>query len=72
MTPNDRNRASNQQGSVPPELRDADLHWDDGHDDFPPLPVAQLIVMTTEPHTATAKVIYSLREMTVGTMVELD
>ena len=49
-----------------------DLHWDDGHEDFPPLPIAQIIVMTTEPHTATAKVVYSVREMTVGTMVELD
>lgn len=29
MTRNDRNRASNQKGSVPPELRDADLRWDD-------------------------------------------
>ncbi|HZN03204.1 MAG TPA: hypothetical protein VFD06_06410 [Candidatus Polarisedimenticolia bacterium] len=50
----------------------ADLHWDEGHDEFPSLPIAQIIVMTTEPHTATAKVIYSLREMSVGTMVEVD
>ncbi len=29
MSRNDPNRASNQKGSVPPELRDADLRWDD-------------------------------------------
>jgi hypothetical protein len=29
MSPNDRNRAPNQKGSVPPELKDADLRWDD-------------------------------------------
>src|SRR5690606_27886040 len=29
MSRNDRHRASNQKGSVPPELRDADLRWDD-------------------------------------------
>lgn len=29
MSRNDRPRASNQKGSVPPELRDADLRWDD-------------------------------------------
>ena len=29
MSQNDRNRAPNQKGSVPPELRDADLRWDD-------------------------------------------
>ena len=50
----------------------ADLHWDEGGDEFPPIPIAQLIVMTTEPHTATAKVVYSVREMSVGTLVELD
>lgn len=29
MSRNDRHGVSNQKGSVPPELRDADLHWDD-------------------------------------------
>ena len=29
MSRNDRHRVPNQKGSVPPELRDADLRWDD-------------------------------------------
>jgi len=29
MNRNDRHRAPNQKGSVPPELKDADLRWDD-------------------------------------------
>ena len=49
-----------------------DAHWDDDRDVFPSLPVAQMIVMTTGEHTATAKVVYSIREVTVGTPVELN
>jgi nucleoid-associated protein YgaU len=33
--------------------------------------IGQLVVLTTERHTATAKVIYAVREITVGTQVEL-
>jgi hypothetical protein len=50
----------------------ADLHYDDGRDEFPALPVAQMMIMTTAEHTATAKVIYSVRELTVGSPVEVD
>ena len=49
-----------------------DLHYDDGRDVYPALPIAQMLVMTTAEHTATAKVIYSIRELTVGSPVELD
>jgi hypothetical protein len=37
---------------------------------FPPRLLGQLVVMDTESHTATAKVIYSVAEMHIGTMVE--
>lgn len=37
---------------------------------FPPRLLGQLVVMSTENHTASAKVIYSVAEMHVGTMVE--
>jgi hypothetical protein len=37
---------------------------------FPPRLLGQLVVMSTESHTATAKVIYAVAEMQVGTMVE--
>jgi hypothetical protein len=33
--------------------------------------IGQIVVLTTERHTATAKVIYAVREITVGTQVEL-
>jgi len=49
-----------------------DVHWDDGGDVFPSLPVAQMIVMTTAEHTATAKVVYAIREFAVGTPVEVN
>jgi hypothetical protein len=49
-----------------------DEHWDDNRDAYPSLPVATMVVMTTGEHTATAKVIYSIREFTVGTPVEVD
>jgi hypothetical protein len=49
-----------------------DLHWDEGRDVYPALPIAQMMVMTTAEHTATAKVIYAIRELTVGSPVELD
>jgi len=37
---------------------------------FPPRLLGQLVVMSTESHTASAKIIYSVAEMHVGTMVE--
>jgi hypothetical protein len=46
-----------------------DLHRDDDSH-YPPRIVGQLIVMSTEDHTSTAKIIYSVAEMRVGTMVE--
>jgi hypothetical protein len=49
-----------------------DLHDDDGRDTYPELPVAQMIIVTTGPHTATAKIVYSVREIGVGSMVEVD
>jgi LysM domain-containing protein len=49
-----------------------DLHTDDGRDNYPPLPVAQLVVVTVGPHTATVKIVYALREIAVGTMVEVN
>jgi hypothetical protein len=49
-----------------------DAHWDDDRDVYPSLPVAQMIVMTTAEHTATVKVVYSIREFGVGTPVELN
>jgi len=49
-----------------------DLHDDDGRDAYPQLPVAQMIVVTAGAHTATAKIVYSLREISVGSMVEMD
>ena len=38
--------------------------------DFPPRIIGQLVVISTYSHTASAKVIYALTEMEVGTMVE--
>ena len=49
-----------------------DLHQDDSRADYPPVPVAQLIVVTTGAHNSTAKIVHSLREIWVGTMVEVD
>jgi len=49
-----------------------DLHDDDGRESYPDLPVAQLIVVRAGAHTATAKIVYSLREIGVGSMVEVD
>jgi hypothetical protein len=49
-----------------------DLHQDDGRDTYPELPVAQMVVVTTGAHTATAKIVYSLREIAVGSMVEMN
>jgi hypothetical protein len=37
---------------------------------FPPRLLGQLVVMTTESHTASAKIIYAVAEMQIGTMVE--
>lgn len=39
--------------------------------DFPARVIGQLVVLTTEKRTSTAKIIYSLREIEVGTPVEL-
>lgn len=51
--------------------RRPDLHDDDGRDEYPSVPVAQLIVVTTAAHTATAKIVYAVREIEVGSMVEV-
>lgn len=50
----------------------ADQHEDRGRDVYPPLPVGQMVVMTTQPHTATVKIVYSIREVTLGSLVEAD
>lgn len=49
-----------------------DLHQDDGRNDYPNLPVAQMVVVTAGAHTATAKIVYSLREIAVGSVVEMN
>jgi hypothetical protein len=49
-----------------------DLHDDDGREEYPSLPVAQLVVVTTGAHTATAKIVHSIREISVGSLVEVD
>jgi len=49
-----------------------DLHQDDGRDTYPDLPVAQMVVVTAGAHTATVKIVYSLREIAVGSMVEMN
>lgn len=49
-----------------------DLHYDYERDEFPAKPVGQLVVLSTANHTATAKVISSITEVHVGTMVEVD
>jgi hypothetical protein len=50
----------------------ADLHYDSDRDVFPSMPVATLVVVTTESHTATAKIVYSVREVPVGTLIEVN
>jgi hypothetical protein len=49
-----------------------DLHQDDGREVYPQMPVAQLIVVSAGAHTSTAKIVHSVREVTVGSMVEVD
>lgn len=49
-----------------------DLHWDEVADEYPSLPIGQLIVISAEPHTATVKILRSVREITVGMMVQVD
>jgi len=49
-----------------------DLHQDDGRDTYPDLPVAQMVVVTVGAHTATAKIVHSLREIAVGSIVEMN
>ncbi len=39
-------------------------------EDFPPRLLGQLVVMSTESHTASAKIIYAVAELQIGTMVE--
>jgi hypothetical protein len=46
-------------------------HYEDGRE-YPPLPVATMIVVTTGSHTATVKIVYALREVPVGTLVEVN
>lgn len=49
-----------------------DLHQDDDRTDYPAVPVAQMVVMITGDHTATVKIVHAVREVTVGSMVEVD
>jgi hypothetical protein len=43
----------------------------DKNPEFPRHVIGQLIVLTTEPHTATTKIIHAIREIEVGNMVEI-
>ena len=49
-----------------------DLHQDDGRTEYPAVPVAQMVVMITGDHTSTVKIVHAVREVTVGSMVEVD
>lgn len=49
-----------------------DLHYDHKRDEYPAKPVGQLEVVSTNSHSATVKVVYSVSEVHIGTMVELD
>lgn len=49
-----------------------DLHQDDGRSEYPSMPVAQMVVMSTTDHTSTVKIVHSIRELTVGSMVEVE
>jgi hypothetical protein len=49
-----------------------DLHWDEVADEYPSLPIGQMIVISAEPHTATVKILHSVREITVGMLVQVD
>lgn len=49
-----------------------DLHYDNDGKEYPAKPVGQMIVVRTGSHTSTAKIIYSVVEMHIGTMVEVD
>jgi hypothetical protein len=53
----------NRRFQSPRERRDRSL-------DFPARIIGQLVVLAAEKHTATAKIIYALREIEVGTPVE--
>jgi nucleoid-associated protein YgaU len=46
--------------------------YDEGTKEYPSLPVATMVVVTTEGHSATAKIVYSVREVPVGMMVEVN
>jgi hypothetical protein len=71
---------SNRKGHMPDyhykfgneEFSSADLHYDSARTAFPSMPVATLVVVSTESHTATAKIVYSIREVPVGMMVEVN
>jgi hypothetical protein len=54
----------NRRFQSPKQRRDRGLH-------FPARVIGQLVILTTEKHTATAKIIYALREIEVGMPVEL-
>jgi hypothetical protein len=54
----------NRRFQSPKVRRDRGLH-------FPARVIGQLVVLATEKHTATAKIIYALREIEVGMPVEL-
>jgi hypothetical protein len=53
-------------------LYGTDLHYDNDGKEYPAKPVGQMIVVRTGSHTATAKIIYSVSEMHIGTMVEVN
>jgi hypothetical protein len=49
-----------------------DLHWDEVADEYPSLPIGQMIVISAEPHTSTVKILHAVREITVGMLVQVD
>ena len=46
--------------------------YDEGSREYPSMPVATMVVVTTQSHSATAKIVYSVREVPVGMMVEVN
>ncbi len=46
--------------------------YDEGSKEYPSMPVATMVVVTTQSHSATAKIVYSVREVPVGMMVEVN
>jgi hypothetical protein len=46
--------------------------YDEGNREYPSMPVATMVVVTTQNHSATVKIVYSVREVPVGMMVEVN